>query len=83
MECYDASAHVYYPQHQEYVGPNPQMAGKCSRCLEIIDQQLAVAGKRQMERGDAEVQARADQAAESRLAFQRLQEKRAGKRKWE
>lgn len=37
MECYDASTHVYYPHHEEYVGPRSDLRGRCVRCREITD----------------------------------------------
>jgi hypothetical protein len=44
MECYDAGASVYYPRHQEYVGPRSELSGRCCRCLEVVDAALAARG---------------------------------------
>jgi hypothetical protein len=57
MECYDAMAKVSYPRHAEYVGPRPDLAGRCYRCMEVIDAQLAAAGAAAQRRAEAEVAA--------------------------
>ena len=38
---------IYYPDHDVYTGPRSDLAGRCSRCREILDDALAAAGDRE------------------------------------
>lgn len=48
--CRDRSTNVRYPCHAEYVGTNSLARGRCERCGEITDPQLAAAADREIER---------------------------------